>query len=68
MPLSYTPEQLRAELERRCAWPSTQTAVAREFGVSLSYLNAVVLGTKPAGPKLLAAMELRRELVYVGRT
>lgn len=51
-------------LRDMCARKS-QSAVARELGVSLSYLNAVMSRGQQPGPKILRAMGLRRQTVYL---
>ena len=59
-----TAAQVRAELARRCEYPRTQTAAARELGVSLSYFNAALHGDcEPAG-KLLDALGFERVVMY----
>ena len=58
-----TAAQVRAELARRCEYPRTQTAVARELGISLSYLNAVLQGQTP-GRKVFKALGFERVVGY----
>lgn len=58
-----TAAQVRAELARRCEYPRTQTAVARELGISLSYLNVVLQGQEP-GRKVLDALGYQRVIGY----
>lgn len=59
--------ELRRQLRKICHF-KTQKALAKEFGISLSYLNEVIGGRKEPGPKLLNAMGLRRQMVYVLKT
>ena len=59
-----TTEQLRSMLIKRCEYPRTQAAFARELGVSLSYLNQVMRGAREPGKKMLRALGLRRRHYY----
>jgi len=43
---------------------TTQTALARELGVSVGYLNDVVNERREPGPKVLKGLKLRRRVVY----
>jgi lambda repressor-like predicted transcriptional regulator len=59
-----TNAEVMSKLRDMCGRRS-QAAVAREMGVSLSYLNAVMSRGQPPGPKILRAMGLRRQTVYL---
>jgi transcriptional regulator with XRE-family HTH domain len=61
---AFSTAQLRAELAKRCQH-KTQQALARELGVSVSYLSQVIRGRKAPGRKVLEALGLRREANYV---
>ncbi len=52
------------KLRRRCNTPSTQTAVADDLGISVSYLNDVLKGRREPGAKLLTALGLERHVTY----
>jgi transcriptional regulator with XRE-family HTH domain len=52
IPLREIADQLRA----RVGYRNSQTALARELGVSRSYLNEVLAGKKNPGEVLLAAL------------
>jgi transcriptional regulator with XRE-family HTH domain len=58
--------ELRRDLRKACR-SKTQKAFARELGVSLSYLNEVIGGRKEPGRKILTALGLQRQMVYVPR-
>ncbi len=61
---TYTNLQVIRELERMCRH-RTQKSLARDLGVSLSYLNECITGRKVLGPKLLDALGYERQVVYV---
>lgn len=42
----------------------SQKAAAEKLGISLQYLNDYLSGRRNAGAKILAAMELRRVVMY----
>lgn len=42
----------------------SQTAAADAFGVSIPYLNMVLKGKRPVGPKLLKALGIKKTLRY----
>jgi hypothetical protein len=50
-------------LEERVAQASVRR-VARELGLSSSYLHGVLTGQRRPGPKVLRALGLMREVVY----
>lgn len=62
---SKTAEQIRADLLKQSRFPRTQKDLARKLGVSLSYLNMVIRGTREPAGKLLKALGKRRQVVYV---
>lgn len=42
----------------------SQTDLARELGVSIGYLNDIVMDRRKPGPKVLKALKLRRRVIY----
>jgi len=61
--MPVTPDQLRAHLAQRCRH-QTQQALARELGISLSYLSQIMRGRRAPGRKVLEALGLRRAVEY----
>ena len=41
-----------------------QVALAKELGVSLTYINDVIRGIRAPGPKILRALGIEREVRY----
>ena len=60
-----TEEQARERLQERLDLAGgTQTALARELGVSLPYLNDVLHGRRELAGKVLDALGLERVISY----
>lgn len=62
MTLTELRRALRETIENK-----TQKALAHELGVSVSYLNQVMNGRKVPGRKILSALGLQRQMVYLPR-
>ena len=62
MPKTFTDEQVIEEL-RAIARNSTQSAVAKEIGVSEVYVSEILNGKRPVGPKVLQFLGYTRETV-----
>ena len=54
----------QAILKRRLE-SSTATAIAADLGVAVSQITEVAGGSRKAGPKLLKALGLKRQIKYV---
>lgn len=52
------------DMLRELARPSTDAALAKNLKLSPSYLSDVLLGRREPGPKLLAALGLRKVVSY----
>ena len=61
VPKTFTDEQIVEEL-RKATRESSQTAVAKEIGVSMAYISEVLKGRRPLGPKVLEYLGYRREV------
>jgi transcriptional regulator with XRE-family HTH domain len=59
-----THDELLELIQDRIEKLGSQLALAAELGVSPQYLSDVQCGRRSPGPKLLAALNLRRETVY----
>lgn len=53
-----------AELMRAVEAAGSQRAWARQHGISLGYVNDVLLGRREPGPAILAALGIVREVRY----
>ncbi len=51
-------------IRRACREAGSQQAWALEIGVSPAYVSAVLNGTKPPSDALLAALGVRRTVIY----
>ncbi len=58
-----SPAQLLHSLRER-AQQTSQLKLARELGVSPTYLNDVLKGRREPGEKILAGLGLRRSVTY----
>lgn len=63
-PQMQTTEQVRRDLLERTDYPNTQKALAKQLGVSLSYLCQVIRNRREPGGKMLVALGLRRVMLY----
>ena len=54
--LYRTDEQIAAELRSRIGYSTTQTAIAKELGISKAFLSEVLAGKKAVGKKVLKAL------------
>ena len=52
-----------AELRRRAAG-STQSALAKQIGITRQYLSMILSGERPPGQKVLDFLGLREKTVY----
>ena len=55
-------------LLQRAKRAGSQQALAEALGVTPAYLSDVLGGRREPGPKILAALGLRRRVVYVRRS
>ncbi|CAX25993.1 protein of unknown function [Methylorubrum extorquens DM4] len=55
-----TYDDVRARLSTAIREAGSQKAFAEQAGVSRPYLNDVIAGRRPAGDRVLAALDLRR--------
>lgn len=53
-----------AELRSACAAAGGQAAWAKKAGISPQYVSDVVNGRKDPGPGMLAALGLRKRVIY----
>lgn len=61
----YDDDALRLELKRRLTeGKTTASAWARDHGLVEENVLVFLRGARPAGPRLLAAMGLRRKTIY----
>jgi hypothetical protein len=63
--MMLTEEAMRRRLRAVVAGSKDQKTAARALGVSPQYLCEVLLGRRPAGPKLLRGIGLQRRVTYV---
>ncbi len=63
--MNKTAAQIRAELASRSAYPRTQKDLARQLGVSVSYLNECIKGRRELGPLVLSALGYERVVTYL---
>lgn len=61
-----TEDQVRNMVLRKLG-SGTQTALAKEIGVSVQYLNDVLNGRRMVGPKILAYLKLKRDIVMADK-
>ncbi|HEV2054676.1 MAG TPA: helix-turn-helix transcriptional regulator [Methylomirabilota bacterium] len=54
-------------LRQRAKRAGSQQALAETLGVTPAYLSDVLAGRREPGPKILEALRLRRQVVYVRR-
>lgn len=54
-------------LRHRAKRAGSQQALAETLGVTPAYLSDVLGGRREPGPKILEALRLRRQVVYVRR-
>lgn len=55
---------VREELQLLANSMSSQSALARKMGISLSYLRGVLAGKSKPGPKVMKFLKLKRVIVY----
>lgn len=65
--MRYTDASLIDRLHREAKAAGTITKLADRYGVSVQYLSEVIRGRKEAGPKILTALGLVREIRYVAK-
>lgn len=58
-------DDVRERLRKLSEKAGGQRALARDLGISPSYLNDVILGRKKPGAKILTALGLERDARYV---
>jgi hypothetical protein len=56
------------DMLREMSKPTTDSALAKQLGLSAQYLCDVLLGRREPGPKMLKALGLRKEVRYVKET
>ena len=59
-----TGTELQSLLAKMAADAGSQRALAREFGVSETYISDVIIGSHAPGPKILGPLNLRRVISY----
>ena len=53
-----------SELRKRLDKAGTQTALAKELGISKPYLSDILKGKRDPGPKVLAQLGIRRVVTF----
>ena len=61
---SFSEDEVREHL-KKCVNLMGYRVLGRLLGVSHTYMQEVVKGTRPPGPKILKALQLRRAVVYL---
>ena len=61
---SYTDEQIRDMLRQECIAAGSQLAFATRNGIGQSYVSEVLIGHRPPGGQILAALGLERVIRY----
>ena len=60
-----TRDELVQLLQQKIQRAGTQTAIAKELGITPAYLGDVLRGKRDPGPSLLNALGFRRVITYV---
>jgi len=58
-------DELVALLRKRIKQAGTQSALARELGITSAYLHDILNGNREPGENVLSALGLRRVIAYV---
>ncbi len=61
---TITIDEVRRRLQQQIDLHGSQTAAARNLGVSLAYLNDVIRGRREPGEKLLTPIGIQKVVIY----
>jgi transcriptional regulator with XRE-family HTH domain len=59
-----TADQVRARLEKACESMGSQSAFARQHGLTRAYISAVLKGKKRPGKSILIALGIKADFIY----